>query len=245
MLDPDTPTRPAADPVGNPTPPRELRKELSRSLLPFGVIAAAWLFIGLGAEPHPVDPPPTAATAPASSSMPDTASTPSPTDDASPTPATPGAATPEATGTAAPPTIPLAAATYDYRIRIPRLGIDLPVQEGDLQRDTVDGATPDGFAFHLPGTASPGQPGNTFIYAHARTGMFLTLWNARLGDQVIVRLTSGATLVYVVSEIMPRVAATDVSIAQPTASERLTLQTSTGPGADDPRFVVIALPFGD
>jgi hypothetical protein len=37
---------------------------------------------------------------------------------------------------------------------------------------------------------------------------------------------------------------TDASSTRPTATERLTLQTSTGPLAADPRFVVFAFPRG-
>ncbi len=47
---------------------------------------------------------------------------------------------------------------------------------------------------------------------------------------------------YLVSEIHPRVPPDDVSWAAWSSSERLTLQTSTGPNPDDPRFVVVALP---
>ncbi len=127
-----------------------------------------------------------------------------------------------------------------YRISIPRLGIDLPIAEGDVQRDVEDLRTPEGYAFHLPGTALPGQNGNTYLYAHARRGMFLTLWNTRPGDEVVVTGPGGRLLVYVVGEILPRVPPTDVSSTRPTASERLTLQTSTGPSPSDPRFVVFA-----
>jgi hypothetical protein len=34
----------------------------------------------------------------------------------------------------------------------------------------------------------------------------------------------------------------DVSWVQPTAGERLTLQTSTGPNPGDPRYVAVAVP---
>jgi LPXTG-site transpeptidase (sortase) family protein len=131
-----------------------------------------------------------------------------------------------------------------YRIQIPRLGIDLPVQEGNVVRDIEEQRTPEGYAFHLPGTAIPGENGNTFLYAHARTGMFLALWDARPGDEVLVRVPNGPTLVYVVREVLPRVAPADVSTTRPTASEQLTLQTSTGPNPGDPRFVVLAFPLG-
>lgn len=131
-----------------------------------------------------------------------------------------------------------------YRIQIPRLAIDLPIQEGDVKRDVDDQRTPEGWAFHLPGTAIPGQGGNTYLYAHARRGMFLSLWNARSGDEVFVSTPDGGVLVYLVRDVLPAVAPGDVSVAAPTRSERLTLQTSTGPNAADPRFVVVAYPRG-
>lgn len=170
-------------------------------------------------------------------------------------PATPAVPTPSAVAalTASPtpsPTAPTATPTVTptpaippgYRVRMPRLAIDMPIAEGDLERDTVRLQTPNDFAFHLPGTAIPGDGGNTYIYAHARQGMFLALWNARQGDEVVIVTPDARQLRYIVSEVHPRVAPTDVSWAAPTTAERLTLQTSTGPNPNDPRFVVIALP---
>jgi len=129
-----------------------------------------------------------------------------------------------------------------YRIGVPRLGIDLPIAEGDVERDVVVQKTPENFAFHFPGTAIPGTVGNSYIYAHARTGMFLTLWNARVGDQVSITTPAGVELKFVVTEVHPRVPPADTSWLQPSGDERLTLQTSTGPNREDPRFVVIAAP---
>ena len=129
-----------------------------------------------------------------------------------------------------------------YRIQMPRLGIDLPIAEGDVERDVVIQQTPENFAFHLPGTAIPGTFGNSYLYAHARRGMFLSLWNARVGDQVTVTPPAGVELKFVVTEVHPRVPPADTSWIQPSGDERLTLQTSTGPNRDDPRFVVIAAP---
>lgn len=129
-----------------------------------------------------------------------------------------------------------------YRVKVPRLGIDLPIREGIVQRDVEQQQTPEDFAFHLPGTVLPGETGNSYLYAHARRGMFLSLWDARVGDLVEIATPDGRTLQYEVSEVRPRVAPTDVSVAQSTTDERLTLQTSTGPSPEDPRFVVIARP---
>jgi LPXTG-site transpeptidase (sortase) family protein len=129
-----------------------------------------------------------------------------------------------------------------YRVRVPRLGIDLPIREGVIQRDVDQQQTPEGYAFHLPGSAIPGEQSNTYLYAHARRGMFLSLWDARVGDVVEIVLPDGGVRTYRVSEVRPRVPPDDVSVAQPTPDERLTLQTSTGASPQDPRFVVIALP---
>jgi hypothetical protein len=130
------------------------------------------------------------------------------------------------------------------RIRVARLDIDLPLHEGDPARDvpsaTSPGATPEDAAFHYPGTAVPGARGNAYIYAHARVGMFLPLWQARLGDRVEIVLPDGGLLAYTVVEIRPRVPSADVSWLAPTDDERLTLQTSTGPTPAYPRFIVVA-----
>jgi LPXTG-site transpeptidase (sortase) family protein len=153
-------------------------------------------------------------------------------------------ATPSAlpTDASAPPSPTVRPIGDGYRLQIPRLAIDLPIAEGDIERDVVVQQTPENFAFHLPGTAIPGMGSNSYIYAHARRGMFLTLWNARAGDEVLISTPPGIVLKYVVTEIHPRVPPEDTSWILPTSSERLTLQTSTGPSRDDPRFVVIAVP---
>jgi LPXTG-site transpeptidase (sortase) family protein len=142
----------------------------------------------------------------------------------------------------APAITPTPAIPDGYRIKIARLLIDLPIAEGDIERDAVRGETPENLALHLPGSAIPGDGSNTYIYAHARRGMFLSLWNAREGDEVLIVTPDGRVLRYVVSEVHPRVDPTDISWVARTAAERLTLQTSTGPNPGDPRFVVVALP---
>ncbi|SRR6266851_3529453 len=129
-----------------------------------------------------------------------------------------------------------------YRIQIPRLGIDLEILEGDVERDTVALRTPEDYAFHLPGTAIPGTGANSYLYAHARMGMFISLWDARVGDVVWISTPDGRALRYVVSEVHPSVPPDEISWAAAAGPERLTLQTSTGPAPNDPRFIVVALP---
>jgi sortase (surface protein transpeptidase) len=154
-----------------------------------------------------------------------------------PSPSQTGSSVPSGPAATPTPAIP-----DGYRIKIARLLIDLPIAEGDIQRDAVRQETPENVALHLPGTAIPGDGSNTYIYAHARSGMFLSLWSAREGDEVVIVTPSGRALRYVVSEVHPRVDPSDVSWVAHTAGERLTLQTSTGPNPADPRFVVVALP---
>lgn len=133
------------------------------------------------------------------------------------------------------------------RIVLPRLGIDLPLEVGDPERDVprpgFAGATPEHRAFVYPGSRSPGDSGNTYIYAHARAGMFLSLWNVKLGDTVLIARGDGSIArSYHVTLIVPRVDPTDTRWLDARGDERLTLQTSTGPRAEDPRFIVVAHP---
>ena len=133
------------------------------------------------------------------------------------------------------------------RIAVPRLGIDLPLEFGEIARDVpregFAGATPENVAFVFPSSRLPGEGGNTYIYAHARTGMFLSLWGAKVGDEVVIyRPDDGARRSYRVALIAPRVNATDAHWLDPNGEERLTLQTSTGPNPGDPRFIVVAYP---
>jgi sortase (surface protein transpeptidase) len=167
---------------------------------------------------------------------------PSPAALASPTVSASTAVSSSPTSTAVPSATPLPPIPPGYRVQIPRLAIDLAILEGDIERDTVQQQTPENYAFHLPGTGIPGAGLNSYIYAHARRGMFLSLWNAQVGDIVWISTPDGRALRYVVAEVRPRVPPNDVVMAAPSAPERLTLQTSTGPNPGDPRFVVIALP---
>ena len=122
------------------------------------------------------------------------------------------------------------------RIQIERLGIDLPVVEGD-------GVTaPDREAAHFPGSAWPDAGSNTYIYGHAREGVFLRLWDAKLGDIVVLTLADGSSRCFAIDELRPRTPWNDLSVLLPTDEERLTLQTSTSYTPTAPRFVVIARP---
>jgi sortase A len=124
------------------------------------------------------------------------------------------------------------------RIEIPRLGIDLPVVEGD----GVD--APIGKAAHYPGTSWPDGGSNIYLYAHARKSMFLDLWQAQLGDKIFLDLIDGSERIYTVSQIEPDIPWNDMDVLDPTPAEQLSLQTCTSVDPKDPRFLVIATRAG-
>ncbi len=130
------------------------------------------------------------------------------------------------------------------RIVIPRLQIDLPVmlQVGDAYGDypLCD------VALYQPLLGQPGQGRATYIYAHAREGMFLPLLlasqindGARLiGDAVQVYTNDDWVYQYQISEVHRHV--TDMTGAFAATSEVLYLQTSEGPHGTIPKLQVIA-----
>ena len=119
-------------------------------------------------------------------------------------------------------------------IRMERLGIDLPLVEGDGYH------VPEAAVGHYAGTAWPGEGSNTFLYAHAREGLFLELWQVRRGDRVEVDMADGSIASYTVSDIHPVVAWDALEYLAPTDREILTLQTCLTYEETAPRFVVIA-----
>jgi LPXTG-site transpeptidase (sortase) family protein len=161
---------------------------------------------------------------------------------ASPTPA--GGAVAPATGSPGPvsagpsvsPSASALGAVRARRIRIERLDIDLRIVEGD----GID--APIGKAAHYPGSSWPGGGTNIYIYGHAREGMFLSLWKARVGDVVELDLVDGTTRTYLVDQVLPKVPWDAVKYTRPTPTEQLTLQTSTSYHPTSPRFIVTALP---
>ncbi len=101
-------------------------------------------------------------------------------------------------------------------LRIPSIDVDLPVFQGDREREFSRGVG------HFPGSFFPGQNGNILLAAH-RTGNFRTFEYIEAGDPVHMETTYG-TFVYQVDEI--RITdGDDMSIAANTSTERLTMYT--------------------
>jgi LPXTG-site transpeptidase (sortase) family protein len=121
------------------------------------------------------------------------------------------------------------------RIYSTRLDIDLAVRPGDGKAPP-----PLPIAYEYPNTAPLGQPGNTYLYAHDRHGMFLGLHHAKVGDVVVVALSPTEKLYYQITEIHENVRWNDLEWLQPSNDNRVTLQTCNYSGDFDPRFVVVA-----
>ena len=126
------------------------------------------------------------------------------------------------------------------RVAVSGLGINLAVVRG-----------PSGYpycrvAMYLPAVAQPREPGVTFIYAHARTGMFLPLltrWRIDRGASLIGRTVTVWTSDSYVSYyriVRVRTAANVMTGVRSLSAERLWLQTSTGPNTSYPKLIVEA-----
>ncbi len=164
------------------------------------------------------------------------------------TPATPAATNPgllpipslSPSGSAAPGASP-AAPRVATRVAVPALQVDLPVV-----RPPDD---PNHFPFcnvaeYLPQLSQPGNPGTTYLYAHARTGMFLPLLETAdrkmLGMLVQVYTDDDQVFIYEITRVLRNQKSLDVAFASD--EELLMLQTSEGPRGTLGKTIVVARP---
>jgi hypothetical protein len=129
------------------------------------------------------------------------------------------------------------------RVVIRRFNIDLPVM---LQTPEYGGYVLCDVALYLPSLHQPGEGKATYIYAHARVGMFLPLLTASqrndgakmLGMTVEVYTSDNWLFLYTVTEVRRHTLSLDDAIN--TNTERLFLQTSEGPNGTIPKLQVVA-----
>jgi len=135
-----------------------------------------------------------------------------------------------------------AARRVPTRVVIPALKIDLPVVLEPAGYPWCD------VAMYLAPFARPGLPGATYIYAHARQGMFLPLLDASkdnngksmIGMLVRVYTSDDQVFVYRVSAVHRHVTSLAGTFAS--QAEQLWLQTSEGPRGTLGKTEVIAEP---
>lgn len=120
------------------------------------------------------------------------------------------------------------------RIVIPAAGVDWLVVEGVSQAELAQGPG------HMPGTALPGQPGNSVISGHRTTygAPFRELDVLQPGDIITVETLIGSHT-YEVTEVLA-VAPTDVWVTNQVEGAWLTLTTCHPEGSAQQRLIVFA-----
>ncbi len=154
--------------------------------------------------------------------------------------ASPASPTPTATGV---PTDRVAT-----RVVMPGLGIDLPVVKPPGGPDAYPLCN---VAMYIQELSQPGLPGATYIYAHAREGMFLPLLEASkvndgaamVGMLVEVYTNDDRLFLYEITEVRRHVPYDFDVLSIPDDIEILWLQTSEGPNKYYPKLAVIAKPL--
>ncbi len=124
------------------------------------------------------------------------------------------------------------------RVVVPGLDIDLPVMR---QKSSYP---PCGVAMYLPEFKQPGRGGATYLYAHARQGMFLPLLtqskrnngSAMIGLTVHVYTGDNMRFTYEITRV--RRHARDFKPVHAARGETIWLQTSEGPNASYPKLQV-------
>ena len=129
------------------------------------------------------------------------------------------------------------------RVVVRKLGIDLPVM---LQTANYGEFPLCDVALYQPQLGQPGQGRATYIYAHAREGMFLPILissqdndgRRMIGDVVEIYTSDNYVFLYSIVEVHRHV--TDLGDAFAATTERLWLQTSEGPYSNAPKLQVVA-----
>lgn len=139
------------------------------------------------------------------------------------------------------PTFP--AGRVATRVVIKQLRIDLPI----VLQTAKDGAFPlCDVAMYLPELGQPGQGRATYIYAHARVGMFLPLLTSSqkndgagmIGDVVEVYTSDAYLYKYKIVEVDRHIL--DLRDAFAAHTDEVFLQTSEGPHGTVPKLQVVA-----
>ena len=207
----------------------ELALRLRARLLPaiLTALGVAFLTAGLLTYTTPVEAGPEPSETPTIVTLPPTAEpslTPRPTSGPTDTPV---------------PTVP--SDRVATRVVVAALGIDLPVvRQPDPAYPACD------VAMYHEALGQPGQGRATYLYAHARTGMFLPILDASkvdngaamLGMIVEVYTSDDQLFLYEVTEVRRHQLELDAAVAATT--EQLWLQTSEGPKGTRPKTQVVA-----
>ncbi|MFC9581840.1 class E sortase [Streptomyces yangpuensis] len=156
-----------------------------------------------GNDPPPPPPPSSASPSALPSVLPSVASSVSPSGGPAAVPSSPPP----------PPAGPAGARDRVYAVlRIPRLGLVVPVAQGIDKRAVLD----KGYAGQYPGTAGPGERGNFALAGHRNTHgePFRYVNRLRAGDELIVDMR-GRRYTYVVGKVLSETTERDTGVIAP------------------------------
>ena len=125
------------------------------------------------------------------------------------------------------------------RVRVAALDIDMPIVEGPAGYPYCD------VAMYLKELKQPGQGGATYLFGHARTGMFLPLLDTPEKTQVgmVVEVWTSDDYRFLYEIVDVRRAQTSLDDPLAADSEELWLQTSEGPRGTKGKTQVLAEPL--
>jgi hypothetical protein len=138
------------------------------------------------------------------------------------------------------------------RVTIPALGIDLPVVTSPPNEQFPLCNAAEYLVLDKP-LAYPGSPQATYLYAHARTNMFLPLLTqsmikngaAMIGMWVEIYTDDDQRHIYEISKVLRHVSGSAaLTTAASATTDQLWLQTSEGPLESSTKLQVVALPVG-
>jgi hypothetical protein len=139
---------------------------------------------------------------------------------------------------------------FASRLLMPFLDVDLAVLPGMMDAEGNPEFPLCDVAQYLPYYSQPGAAGTTYLYAHARRGMLLSMLEqskvddgvSMLGNEVIVYTSASWRHVYTITAVKPH--ATDYTIADDVApgEQRLVVQTSEGRVGDPFKLQIAADP---
>jgi sortase (surface protein transpeptidase) len=129
------------------------------------------------------------------------------------------------------------------RVVVAELGIDLPIVEAPMTGDAYPYCN---VAMYLPQLHQPGEAGATYLFAHARAGMFLRILDeskvndgaAMKGMAVSVYTSDDRVFTYEIRQVRRHVLTLGQALAETHAA--LYLQTSEGPHGTPQKLQVVA-----
>jgi hypothetical protein len=136
-----------------------------------------------------------------------------------------GSAAPESQAPVGPLTVEPNEDRVATRVRIAALDIDLPVVKGNNEYPLCN------VAMYINRLSQPGNGGATYLYAHAREGMFLPLLRTRANEQLgmITEVWTNDDYKFLYEIIEVRRHQTSLNAPAKVKRDELWLQTSEGP----------------